>query len=112
MPFFQAFGLGHPEIKFIKELIFGHLSEAPDGWTWSGRGDHKKFLFEIVANKRNGIDVDKFDYFLRDSHHLGLKCSFDAMRLMRFAVRAGLLLVLHQFSFAYIYFYLLLLVAR
>lgn len=32
-----------------------------------GRPAEKRFLFDIVANKRNGIDVDKLDYFLRDS---------------------------------------------
>eukprot|EP00505_MAST-04D_sp_SCG-Rhode-Island_P006796 Stramenopile-MAST_4_protein_6796 len=45
----------------------------------------KDFLCEIVANHRNGIDVDKFDYFARDCKHLGIPTSFDAHRLMRFA---------------------------
>jgi deoxynucleoside triphosphate triphosphohydrolase SAMHD1 len=30
-----------------------------------GRPESKRFLFEIVSNQRNGIDVDKIDYFLR-----------------------------------------------
>jgi hypothetical protein len=30
-----------------------------------GRSDRKRFLFEIVSNQRNGIDVDKLDYFKR-----------------------------------------------
>jgi deoxynucleoside triphosphate triphosphohydrolase SAMHD1 len=51
---------------------------------WIGRGE-KSFLYDIVANKRNGIDVDKFDYFARDCHVLGLTKSFDSLRLMRFA---------------------------
>lgn len=33
--------------------------------------------FQIVANKRTGIDVDKFDYFSRDCHNLGISNSFD-----------------------------------
>ena len=48
-------------------------------------GKAKQFLYEIVANHRNGIDVDKFDYFARDSMHLGMTISFDASRLMKFS---------------------------
>lgn len=33
--------------------------------------------FQIVANKYNEIDVDKWDYFTRDCHSLGLKHGFD-----------------------------------
>lgn len=32
---------------------------------YKGRNNEKSFLYEIVANKQNGIDVDKFDYFAR-----------------------------------------------
>ena len=34
-------------------------------WPYEGRPEEKSFLYEIVANKRNGIDVDKWDYFAR-----------------------------------------------
>ena len=37
----------------------------------------KVAVFQIVANKRTGIDVDKFDYFARDCHCLGISNSFD-----------------------------------
>ena len=40
-------------------------------------GFFRIILFKIVANKRTGIDVDKFDYFSRDCHSLGIKSSFD-----------------------------------
>jgi hypothetical protein len=42
----------------------GDAHEAPEGFEWRGRGD-KTFLYDIVANKRNGVDVDRFDYFRR-----------------------------------------------
>ncbi|KAL5493765.1 hypothetical protein EMCRGX_G014988 [Ephydatia muelleri] len=45
----------------------------------------KHFLYEIVANKYNEIDVDKWDYFTRDCHSLGLKHGFDQTRLLNSA---------------------------
>jgi deoxynucleoside triphosphate triphosphohydrolase SAMHD1 len=39
-------------------------------------------IYQIIANKLNGIDVDKFDYLARDSLKLGLKVEFDHSRLM------------------------------
>lgn len=42
----------------------------------------KRFLYDIVANGRNGIDVDKFDYIVRDSRACGLGCNFQFQRLM------------------------------
>jgi len=86
---FKSYHLNDSDIHFIKELIFGDEHEAPQGWVWKGRGANggkaKQFLYEIVANHRNGIDVDKFDYFARDSMHLGMAISFDASRLMKFS---------------------------
>lgn len=36
-----------------------------------------------VANKRNGIDVYKFDYLLRDSKMCGVAVQLDQARLMK-----------------------------
>lgn len=41
-------------------------------------------LFDIVANGKNGIDVDRCDYLLRDSRATGTKVSCDYDRLMQF----------------------------
>ncbi|KAK4282430.1 hypothetical protein QN277_013809 [Acacia crassicarpa] len=42
----------------------------------------KSFLYDIVANGRNGVDVDKFDYIVRDSRACGLGCNFEFQRLL------------------------------
>lgn len=70
---------------FIFELIEGASKNEAEGWPYEGTCQEKRFLYEIVANKRNGIDVDKWDYFARDCHMLGIKNSFDHTRCMKFA---------------------------
>ena len=38
----------------------------------------RAFLYEIVSNARNGIDVDKIDYLLRDTQKINVQyCSFN-----------------------------------
>uniref|UniRef100_A0A8C2CBY5 HD domain-containing protein n=1 Tax=Cyprinus carpio TaxID=7962 RepID=A0A8C2CBY5_CYPCA len=75
-------GLVDKDVTFIKELIEGAKTSE---WRFKGRDEDKSFLYEIVANKQNGIDVDKWDYFARDCHHLGIRNSFDHQRLLKFA---------------------------
>ena len=41
------------------------------------------FIYDIVANKKNGLDCDKFDYIIRDSRNIGLEYSFDPSRLIK-----------------------------
>lgn len=36
------------------------------------KDEEKKWMFEIIANKRNSFDVDKIDYLCRDDYHCGL----------------------------------------
>lgn len=44
----------------------------------------KGWIYDIVANKRNSVDVDKFDYLLRDAHHIGYKDqNFDYKKIMK-----------------------------
>lgn len=64
-------------LKRVKEMItssFEHDSHKS--------AKEKSFLFDIVANGRTGIDVDKFDYIVRDSRACGLGCNFQSERLM------------------------------
>ncbi|XP_034721411.1 deoxynucleoside triphosphate triphosphohydrolase SAMHD1-like isoform X2 [Etheostoma cragini] len=73
---------------FIREMINGpEGQEDPNAvkWPYKGRKEDKSFLYEIVANKLNGIDVDKFDYIARDCHHLGMKNNFDHLRFIQYA---------------------------
>lgn len=46
--------------------------------------DSRTFMYDVVANSRNGIDVDKFDYLARDAHNLGHKSSYNISRLMNY----------------------------
>ncbi|KAE8576668.1 hypothetical protein XENTR_v10004279 [Xenopus tropicalis] len=92
----KEYGLCLPDdLTFIKEQIAGPLSSEDEqqfnssqnssSWPYRGRTEEKSFLYEIVANKRNGIDVDKWDYFARDCHHLGIQNNFDYKRFLKFA---------------------------
>lgn len=89
LPSFAKYNLTDRDVTFIKELIAGTVLEAitcsSEDWPYKGRGQEKSYLYEIVANKRTGIDVDKFDYFSRDCHCLGINNSFDHKRYMKFA---------------------------
>ncbi|KAG7477935.1 hypothetical protein MATL_G00074830 [Megalops atlanticus] len=91
-PVMEQYGLVLPEdLVFIKEQIAGPLepniplSQDQTPWPYKGRPEEKQFLYEIVANKRNGIDVDKWDYFARDCYHLGIQNNFDYRRSLKFA---------------------------
>jgi deoxynucleoside triphosphate triphosphohydrolase SAMHD1 len=57
------------DVMFIQQLI------DPDK-------SRNGFIFQIISNSFNGLDVDKYDYLVRDTHHLGLTTAFDHMRLI------------------------------
>lgn len=79
---FQKYGLDFElDLIFIKELI-NPPSSALHMEPYKGRSKDKYFLYEIVSNKQNGVDVDKWDYFARDCHHLGIPNSFDHDRVI------------------------------
>lgn len=65
------------DVRFIKDLIAGEPR--------SQRNSERRFLFDIVANKRNSVDVDKFDYIERDAYNMGLLSSYDAKRLLLYS---------------------------
>jgi HD superfamily phosphohydrolase len=49
--------------NLICRLIKGETNEEDE---------HRKWMFEIVTNKRNSFDVNKLDYLGRDSYHCGM----------------------------------------
>ncbi len=61
-------GLLEEEINIIKRMIDPNINDS--------------FLYQIVCNKINGLDCDKFDYIVRDTYNIGLAYSFDVMRLI------------------------------
>ncbi|XP_073132011.1 uncharacterized protein [Henckelia pumila] len=63
-------------LKKVKEMIIASENRTSKSFK------EKLFLYDIVANGRNGIDVDKFDYIVRDSRACGLGCSFQFQRVL------------------------------
>ncbi|KAI0829200.1 HD-domain/PDEase-like protein [Trametes gibbosa] len=66
--------LNAEDTAFVKALIMGDTNMCIK--------DEKPYLFQIVANKRNGLDVDKFDYIARDSHAIDQKSNLSLTRLI------------------------------
>ncbi|KAL6848319.1 hypothetical protein ACP4OV_022447 [Aristida adscensionis] len=64
-------------LKMVKEMII-----ASSKFATKNSAKDKPFLYDIVANGRNGIDVDKFDYIGRDCRACGLGCNFQYWRLI------------------------------
>ncbi|KAJ7499848.1 hypothetical protein FB451DRAFT_1206806 [Mycena latifolia] len=69
--------LPETDVQFILALIDGEPTQCSP--------DEKSFLFDIVANKRNGLDVDKFDYIARDSYMIGEPSKISLARLIKSA---------------------------
>jgi len=62
--------IGDDQISFMKNLI-------------NPREEHQGFIYQIVSNNFNGLDVDKYDYLARDSYMIGGRGSqFESQRLV------------------------------
>jgi len=59
--------LTNRDMIFIKECILGKPLKSYDKFI--GRDLSKAYLYDIVNNRHNGLDVDKIDYFARDLHY-------------------------------------------
>eukprot|EP01059_Diplonema_ambulator_P008663 TRINITY_DN18327_c0_g1_i3.p1 TRINITY_DN18327_c0_g1~~TRINITY_DN18327_c0_g1_i3.p1 ORF type:complete len:432 (+),score=98.74 TRINITY_DN18327_c0_g1_i3:392-1687(+) len=73
--------LKQEEIQLVKAMIRGVKKKEPRPM------GKPLYLFQIVANKQTGMDVDKYDYLLRDAMFCGAKIAFDITRLLRPQVR-------------------------
>ena len=58
------------DIKFMKNLI-------------SPKIEHTGFIYQIIANNFNSLDVDKYDYLSRDLRSLDIKYGFTFDRLIK-----------------------------
>lgn len=78
------------DIRMVQDLIIGKPMdecEVPNSLLNNSQSRHYEheegWMFDIVNNKRNSIDVDKFDYIDRDTYRLGLlNYSYDNSKLM------------------------------
>ena len=68
-------------LRFVAALVNGLGDEEPWPSDLGPDLEPKRFLFDIVNNKRNGVDVDKLDYLARDALAAGLTSSGEAAAL-------------------------------
>jgi deoxynucleoside triphosphate triphosphohydrolase SAMHD1 len=67
--------LSNEDLEFIGGIIYPYDLDF--------KKIKRKFLYEIVSNRTNGIDVDKFDYLKRDTFYLGMSFSLDCSRIIK-----------------------------
>ena len=71
---FSEFGIHKTSyIDFVCEMIESNNSTIDNTWNFKSRPESLAWMFEIVSNKRSGIDVDRLDYLCRDSRKVGFE---------------------------------------
>jgi hypothetical protein len=89
----KTLGLSEPftekDLWFIEEQIMSTPPQRRKGRSclYDPANPHtlrtcKSFLYDIVSNVHSGLDVDKLDYYNRDSASAGIKTSCDFTRLL------------------------------
>lgn len=63
---FDEYDIKDIDIQFILKLIDGLKDDEIIPFNFP---ENKRFLFDIVSNKRNGLDIDKMDYLARDNKY-------------------------------------------
>ncbi|CAI5747135.1 unnamed protein product [Peronospora destructor] len=79
----EKYGLTQQDVMFIKELIWGGPLPDSNGVLCGRPSRNQRFLYDIVNNAHSGLDMDKLDYFMRDSLYTGAKMSCDTDLLIR-----------------------------
>ena len=67
------------QFKVICDLIIPHKSEYNK---WHSKYKIGKWIFQIISNPLNSVDVDKFDYLVRDTDAIGFSLNFDYSRII------------------------------
>lgn len=62
------------DLNLVGDLIKGRSDENK---MFAPFNEEKPWLWDIIANKRNSIDVDKFDYLKRDAYNCGVHFEFN-----------------------------------
>lgn len=70
-----------PDLVFIKECILGDKIAGGIARR-RGRRIEKSFLYDVVNNVHDGLDVDKWDYYERDARNTGVHNGCDVQRLI------------------------------
>jgi HD superfamily phosphohydrolase len=71
--------LNKDQLKVIGDLINPKEAEYSK---WKSKYQIGKWIFQIVSNPLNSVDVDKFDYLVRDTQAVGLKFGFEYSRII------------------------------
>jgi deoxynucleoside triphosphate triphosphohydrolase SAMHD1 len=71
---------------FINEDAFNFIAELIDPTSTTPTN----FIFQIISNSLNGLDVDKLDYLYRDSFYLGIGNPYDLQRVISHVQVIGL----------------------
>jgi HD superfamily phosphohydrolase len=66
---------------FINTDAFNFISELVN----PTKNTPTNFIFQIISNTLNGLDVDKLDYLYRDSFYFGTGAPFDLLRIINHA---------------------------
>jgi len=72
--------------SFLKDIITDDEITFMTNLIHPDRSKHQGYIYQIVSNTLNGLDVDKYDYLTRDSTLLGINIAFSPDKLINNAI--------------------------